>query len=65
MRALSMTVPRSARLVSSSGVSDDDVHGLGETDAELDVDLGGLADLRAAYSVRVFFWNPLISTVRV
>ena len=64
MRALSMTVPRSALLVSSSGVS--------ETTLTVSVRPTPSCTLMFAVSptesrklVRVFFWNPLISTVSV
>ena len=64
MRALSITVPRSALLLSSSGDS--------ETTLTVSVRLTPSCALMFAVSptdsrmsVRVYFWNPVISTVMV
>ena len=59
-----MTVPRLALLVSSSGVCAVTVTSSVSADAELHVDVRRLADFKPQ-ALRVYFWNPLSSTVTV
>ena len=65
MRALSMTVPRCALLVSSSGASVETVTSSVRplTDIVTLIDAVSPTDRRIA--VRVYFWKPFISTVMV
>ena len=65
MRALSMTVPRFALLFSSSGDSAD-TFTLSVTPPTFSCALMTATWLTSSrMSVRLYFWNPLISTVTV
>ena len=59
-----MTVPRSARLVSSSGASDETFTVSVKPTPSCTLTVATWPT-SSRMSLRMFFWNPLISTVRV